>query len=200
MLFRMAVLALVLLTVSLSVANSQDGNPKPCMRAKHNNAHNVFLKRHLPDGVPSKTMDQNMWGALLRQIKTCGRPTQSFFQPHQRELVNRVCTRSGGKALSGNLCISKEPFNFVTVRLDMDEGLCGIRSVRNETKHIILGCDEVANVCQPVHFEGNPTSRVPSNNQPDCGDRSAGGSGSRVVFQHGLLIATFVVLVSILQC
>ncbi|XP_049336639.1 uncharacterized protein LOC125802481 [Astyanax mexicanus] len=197
---RMEVLVLVLVLMGVSVSGAVEGNPRPCMRAKHNNAHNVFLKRHLPDGVPLQTLDQNLWGALLRQIKTCGRPTQSFFHSSQRALVSSVCTRSGGKALSGNLCISKQPFNFVTVRLDVDEGTCGIRSVRNETKHIILGCDEIGNACQPVHFEGNPTSRVPNNNLPDCGDGSAGGSGSRLVLHHTLLISTLSVIASLIWC
>ncbi|KAL6489583.1 hypothetical protein MHYP_G00033240 [Metynnis hypsauchen] len=196
-LFMMAVLVLLLVTLGLSLTSAEDGNPKPCMRAKHNNAHNVFLKRHLPEGVPVNTMDQNIWGVLLRHIKTCGRPTQSFFHVSQRERVERVCTKSGGKALSGNLCISKEPFNFVTVRLNMDEGLCGIKSIRNETKHIILGCDEIGDACQPVHFEGNPTSKVPDNNQPDCGAASTRGSASRAFIHDAVLFITFIVFAAL---
>ncbi|KAI4895442.1 hypothetical protein NFI96_018728 [Prochilodus magdalenae] len=193
-LFGMAVLAFLLLTFGLSLASSQNTNPNSCMQAKHNNAHNTFLKRHLPEGVPVGTMDQNVWGKLLRQIKTCGRPTQSFFHSSQRELVEHVCTKSGGKAFSGNLCISKKPFNFITVRLNMDEGMCGIKSIRNETKHIILGCDKIENVCQPVHFEGNPTSREPDNNLPDCGEAATGGSGSRLFVHSAVLFTVFIAL------
>lgn len=190
---RMTLLTLILLTSVLSFCSSLDINPKPCMRGKHNNAHATFLKRHLPDGVPN-TWDQNVWNTLLRQIKTCGRPTQSFFYESDRERVNAVCTKAGGKQHSDNLCISKEKFSFVTVRVNVKEGLCGIRSIRNESKHIILGCDEIQDTCRPVHFEGNPEEITPSNNQPDCGDRSGSNSGFKAVVSKSLLIFTLVVL------
>ncbi|KAF7708426.1 hypothetical protein C0J45_3774 [Silurus meridionalis] len=171
-------IALLVLTTALSLCLSLDVNEKPCMRAKHNNAHATFLKRHLSDGLP-KTWDQNVWNALLRQIKTCGRPTQSFFHENDRERVNAMCTKSGGKQHFANLCISKEKFSFVTVRVNLHEGLCGIKSIRNETKHIILGCDDVADSCRPVHFEENPKVAMPSKNQPDCGE----SSGSNLMFK-----------------
>lgn len=192
---RMMLLPLVLLTSVLSLCSSVDVNPKPCMRAKHNNAHASFLKKHLPSGVP-KTWDQNVWNALLRQIKTCGRPTQSFFHEDDREHVNAVCTKAGGKQLRDNLCISKEKFSFVTVRVNVNEGLCGIKSIRNETKHIILGCDEIDNACRPVHFEGNPNNLTASNNQPDCGDRSGSSSGFKI--SKSLLVFTLFALIYIL--
>ncbi|XP_062847850.1 uncharacterized protein LOC134310234 [Trichomycterus rosablanca] len=188
---------LILLVSTLSLVSSLEGNPKPCMRAKSNNAHSVFLKRHLPDGVP-KTWDQNVWNTLLRQINTCGRPTQSFFHQNDRERVNAVCTKGGGKQLSGNLCISKEKFSFVTVRVDVGEGLCGIKSMRNETKHIILACDEVGDACRPVHFEGNPNSLVPNNNDRDCGEGSQPGSGFKAVISKSLVVFTLIVLTFIL--
>lgn len=194
---RMMFVTLILLTTVLSLCSSVDTNPKPCMRARYNNAHATFLKRHLPDGVP-KTWDQNVWNSLLRQIKTCGRPTQSFFHENDRERVNAVCTKAGGKQHSDNLCISKEQFSFVTVRVNVNEGLCGIKSIRNETKHIILGCDEVDNACRPVHFEGNPNSLTPSNNQPDCGERSGSSSGFKVAVSKSLIIFTVVSLTYIL--
>lgn len=192
---RMMLLPLILLTSVLSLCSSVEINSKPCMRAKSNNAHATFIKRHMPDGVP-KSWDQNIWNALLRQIKTCGRPTQSFFHESDRERVNAVCTKAGGKQHTDNLCISKEKFSFVTVRVNVNEGLCGIRSLRNETKHIILGCDEVENACRPVHFEGNPNSLTPSNNQPDCGDRSGSSSGFKV--SKNLLVFALVALTYIL--
>ncbi|KAG7335874.1 hypothetical protein KOW79_000567 [Hemibagrus wyckioides] len=194
---RMTVLTLILFTSVLSLCSSVDINQTPCMRAKYNNAHATFLKRHLPDGVP-KTWDQNVWNALLRQIKTCGRPTQSFFYENDRERVNRVCTKAGGKQYSNNLCISKEKFSFVTVRVNVNEGLCGIRSIRNETKNIILGCDMVQDTCRPVHFEGNPENLMPSNNQPDCGERSGPNSGFKVAMSKSLLVFTLLALMYIL--
>ncbi|XP_060776508.1 uncharacterized protein LOC132885987 [Neoarius graeffei] len=193
----MTLLTLILLASALSLCSSLEFNPKPCMQAKSNNAHAIFLKRHLPDGVP-KTWDQNEWNALLRQIKTCGRPTQSFFHESDRERVNAVCTKAGGKQLSGHLCISKEKFSFVTVRVNVDEGLCGIKRMSNETKHIILGCDEVKDMCRPVHFEGNPNNLMPSNNQPDCGEHSGSSTGFNAAMSKSLLVFTLVTLTCIL--
>ncbi|XP_060726394.1 uncharacterized protein LOC132845965 [Tachysurus vachellii] len=194
---RMTLLTLILLTSVFSFCSSVDVNPNPCMRAKNNNAHATFLKRHLPDGVP-KTWDQNVWNAMLKQIKTCGRPTQSFFYEDDRESVNAVCTKAGGKQHSDNLCISKKKFSFVTVRVNVQEGLCGIRSIRNETKHIILGCDKVQDTCRPVHFEGNPENLTPSNNKPDCGESSGSNSGFKVAMSKSLLVFTLVALTYIL--
>lgn len=192
----MNILSLIFLAFTLSLVSSLEGNTKPCMRAKNNNAHSVFLKRHLPDGVPTN-WDQNSWNMLLRQIKTCGRPTQSFFYQSDQERVNEVCTKAGGKQHAGNLCISKQKFSFVTVRVDVNEGLCGIKSLRNETKHIILACDKVGDECRPVHFEGNPNSLVPNNNNLDCGEDSRSGSGFKMIVSKSLVF-TLVILAYVL--
>ncbi|XP_026855053.2 uncharacterized protein LOC113570687 [Electrophorus electricus] len=190
----MAVLTFCLVACAFYLINELDGNSEPCMSAKHNNAHKVFLRRHIPEGVP-RTWDQNAWEAFLRKIKTCNRPTQSFFRSSERERVDEVCTKYGGKVLSGNLCISKEKFSFVTVRVNIDEGACGIRTIQNETKHIILACDEIGDVCQPVHFEGNPKATLPSNNAPDCWAHSGGSSGFQVALQEVFLVVVSVVMI-----
>lgn len=187
---------LVFLAFVLPQSHSVDPISKPCMPAKYNNAHNVFLKRHIPDGVP-KTWDQNAWESFLRKIQTCKRPTQSFFRASEKQRVENVCTNAGGKTMSGNLCISKEKFSFVTVRIDITEGACGIRNMRNETKHIILACEEIGDACQPVHFEGNPESRTPSNNQLDCGAMGSSGTKTTVINVLSFL-CTLLVMVYIL--
>ncbi|XP_050988453.1 uncharacterized protein LOC127179180 [Labeo rohita] len=171
---------LLLMAFVLPQSHSADTNSKPCMPARHNNAHNVFLKRHIPDDVP-RTWDNNAWETFLRKIKTCDRPTQSFFRASEKQRVENVCTKAGGKTLSGNLCISKEKFSFVTVRVNVNEGACGIRNINNETKHIILACEQIGDVCQPVHFEGNPQSTAPSNNQLDCGSKGSSGTKTTVI-------------------
>ncbi|KAL1259255.1 hypothetical protein QQF64_009832 [Cirrhinus molitorella] len=158
------------------------------MPARYNNAHTVFLKRHIPEEVP-KTWDNNAWESFLRKIKTCGRPTQSFFRASEKQRVENVCTNAGGKTLSGNLCISKEKFSFVTVRVETSEGACGIRNIRNETKHIILACEQIGDACQPVHFEGNPQSTAPSNNQLDCGSKGSSGTKTTVINVFTFLLA-----------
>uniref|UniRef100_A0A3P8S0T8 Uncharacterized protein n=1 Tax=Amphiprion percula TaxID=161767 RepID=A0A3P8S0T8_AMPPE len=67
-----------------------------------------------------------------------------------------LCTgaHGGGQVYRENLCISRQPFTFVTVR--SQPGTCSIRSVKAETKHLILACEVLENQCLPVHFEGNP--------------------------------------------
>lgn len=165
------------------------------MPAKYNNAHNVFLQRHIPGGVPN-TWDQNAWQAFLRKIQMCGRPTQSFFRASEKQRVDNVCTKAGGKTLSGNLCISKEKFSFVTVRVDTSEGACGIKTIRNESKHIILACEEIGDVCEPVHFEGNPNNEVPSNNQLDCGAQDRSGTKT-IGLNVMMLLFTLVALICI---
>uniref|UniRef100_A0AAY4C532 Ribonuclease A-domain domain-containing protein n=1 Tax=Denticeps clupeoides TaxID=299321 RepID=A0AAY4C532_9TELE len=145
----------------ISLASEADvRSPEPCMLTKHNQAHNTFLKRHVAEGAPS-TDDQNGWETFLRKSKFCHRPTQSFLPDSERERVNAVCA-SGGKLYKGNLCISKEPFSFITVRVE--QGTCGIRKVVRETKHLILACEKIENHCKPVHFEGNPENIKPDNN------------------------------------
>lgn len=166
------------------------------MPAQYNNAHNTFLKRHIPDGVP-QTSDQNAWQAFLRKIDMCGRPTQSFFRANERQRVDHVCTKAGGKTLSGNYCISKDQFSFVTVRVNNVEGACGISSIRNESKHIILACDDIGDVCQPVHFEGNPENKLPSNNQLDCGAKENAGTKT-IASNVMMLLFTLVALVYML--
>ncbi|XP_051576001.1 uncharacterized protein LOC127453577 [Myxocyprinus asiaticus] len=184
---------LLLLVFVFSMSHSVDRNSVPCMPAKYNNAHNVFLKRHIPEGVPN-TWDQNAWETFLRNIHTCTRPTQSFFRASEKQRVDNVCTKAGGKTLSGNLCISKDKFSFVTVRIDVTNGACGIRSMHNETKHIILACEEIGDFCQPVHFEGNPENTTPSNNLLDCGAKGSSGPKTTVL---NVLMLMLTLLVSI---
>ncbi|XP_038140330.1 uncharacterized protein LOC119783080 [Cyprinodon tularosa] len=147
-------------------------NDAPCQRSKWNNGYDTFIRRHLPPGTPT-SLDQNQWEKFIKGLGGCNRPTQSFLQPSELQKVKSVCSRGGGKVLKDNLCISKQPFTFVTVR--SEQGTCGIRSVREETKHLILACEVLENQCVPVHFEGNPTDKKPSNNARDCSDPQSRG-------------------------
>uniref|UniRef100_A0A3B4TT17 Si:dkey-237j11.3 n=1 Tax=Seriola dumerili TaxID=41447 RepID=A0A3B4TT17_SERDU len=112
-------------------------NDAPCQRGKWNNSYNTFVKRHIRSGTPT-SLDQNQWENYIRNNGGCERPTQSFLQPKDLERVKAVCTNSGGKRYKENLCISDQPFKFVTVR--SVQGTCGIKSVREESKHLILKC------------------------------------------------------------
>ncbi|KAK2844633.1 hypothetical protein Q5P01_011292 [Channa striata] len=141
-------------------------NDAPCLLSKWNNGFNTFVQRHLPSGTPT-SLNQNEWEKFIRS-KGCNRPTQSFLHPADLERVKEVCTNRGGKVYKENLCISKQPFTFVTVRSEM--GTCGIKSVQPETKHLILACERLDNHCLPVHFEGNPTNQKPDNNAKGCQD------------------------------
>uniref|UniRef100_A0A3Q4M8L7 Si:dkey-237j11.3 n=2 Tax=Neolamprologus brichardi TaxID=32507 RepID=A0A3Q4M8L7_NEOBR len=112
-------------------------------------------------GTPT-TLDQNEWFSYIKNIGDCSRPTQSFIDPKELKRVKAVCSKNGGKTYKDNLCISQQPFTFVTVRSVKDT--CGIKSVLKETKHLILACEVLDNECVPVHFEGNPTNLKPDNN------------------------------------
>ncbi|KAJ0066068.1 hypothetical protein NL108_001301 [Boleophthalmus pectinirostris] len=147
-------------------------NEAPCQLSKWNNGYRTFLKRHIRDGTP-QSLDQNEWEKYIRNNGGCDRPTQSFLSPKDLDRVKAVCSAKGGKVYKENLCISQEPFTFVTVR--SESGTCGIRSVRQEKKHLILACEVLDNLCVPVHFEGNPTDRRPSNNDPSCQDPQTRG-------------------------
>ncbi|KAK7878839.1 hypothetical protein WMY93_030865 [Mugilogobius chulae] len=147
-------------------------NEAPCQLSKWNNGFRTFLKRHIRDGTP-QTLDQNEWEKYIRNNGGCDRPTQSFISPDDLERVKAVCSSKGGKTYKENLCISHEPFTFVTVR--SEPGTCGIRSVKHEKKHLILACEVLDNTCLPVHFEGNPTDLKPNNNARGCVDPQSKG-------------------------
>lgn len=165
----------------------------PCLLSNRTTSYKTFLKRHILEGAPS-TDDQNAWEDLLRNKKFCFRPTQSFLPESERQRVEAVCTPAGGKTFRGNMCISKEPFSFITVRVE--HGTCGIKRIDRERKHLILACERFRNVCQPVHFEGNPQSLVPDQNRPDCGLGSPPrGSGHRAA--AGLVTMLSLLLVAL---
>lgn len=147
-------------------------NDAPCQRSKWNNGYSTFVRRHIRPGLPT-SLDQNEWESYIRKNGGCDRPTQSFLQPAQLDRVKAVCTKEGGKVYEENLCISDRPFTFVTVR--SEPGTCGIRSVREETKHLILACEVLENQCLPVHFEGNPKNLKPQNNARGCQDPQSRG-------------------------
>ncbi|XP_012721286.2 angiogenin [Fundulus heteroclitus] len=146
-------------------------NDAPCQLSRYNNGYQTFLKRHLPPGTPS-SLNQNEWEKFIKSLGGCDRPTQSFLHPDELDKVRSVCSSQGGKQLKDNLCISKQPFTFVTVR--SFQGTCGIKSITQETKHLILACEVLENQCVPVHFEGNSRNEKPSNNARDCQDPERG--------------------------
>lgn len=147
-------------------------NDAPCLPGKWNNAAQTFIMRHLPKGTPT-SLDQNQWEKFIKSLGGCDRPTQSFLHPDELEKVKSVCSSRGGKVLKDNLCISKQPFTFVTVR--SIQGTCGIKSITQENKHLILACEVLENQCVPVHFEGNSKDQKPSNNARDCQDPQTRG-------------------------
>ncbi|KAK5862241.1 hypothetical protein PBY51_017656 [Eleginops maclovinus] len=164
-------LSVFLLLVHQSFAK----NDAPCLLSNWNNAFNTFMKRHIRSGTPT-TLDQNQWMNYIRNNGGCSRPTQSFLHPNDLDKVKAVCTPKGGAVYKDNLCISWQPFTFITVR--SEQGTCGIKSIREETKHLILGCDKLSNQCLPVHFEGNPDNIKPGNNAKGCQDPSTGDAPS----------------------
>lgn len=136
----------------------------PCNNTSKLDSYTQFLYNHVHSGTP-ETLDQNKWQAFIKKIGTCNRTTQSFIPFDRKEQVNNVCSPSGGKAYDRNLCISKQTFFFTTVSLDNN---CVVKRVINERKHLILACNNVDNLCRPVHFEANPNDVGPDDKNPDC--------------------------------
>ncbi|XP_034467565.1 uncharacterized protein LOC117777127 [Hippoglossus hippoglossus] len=147
-------------------------NDAPCQKSKWNNGFNTFVRRHIRAGLPT-TLDQNEWENYIKNNGGCDRPTQSFLHTAELDRVKAVCTKAGGKTHKENLCISNQPFTFVTVR--SQQGTCGIRSILEESKHLILACEELENQCLPVHFEGNPGNVKPQYNSKSCQDPQSRG-------------------------
>ncbi|XP_061633111.1 uncharacterized protein LOC133479758 [Phyllopteryx taeniolatus] len=165
----MAALGFVFILVAciLLAHQTQARNDAPCQRSKWNNGYNTFVKRHIRTGLPT-SLDVDEWRSYIKNNGGCDRPTQSFLHPKDLDRVKAVCSNSGGKTFKDNLCISQEPFSFVTVR--SEQGTCGIRKIVQESKHLILACEVLENQCLPVHFEGNAISAKPSNNAKGCQD------------------------------
>uniref|UniRef100_A0A1A8F8J8 Ribonuclease A-domain domain-containing protein n=2 Tax=Nothobranchius korthausae TaxID=1143690 RepID=A0A1A8F8J8_9TELE len=161
--------ACVLLSMAVCLLLTQTTSAKndaPCQPSKWNNGYSTFLRRHLPSGTPN-TEDRAEWKKYIQSLGGCDRPTQSFLHPEDLEEVRSVCS-SRGKVLKDNLCISQQRFTFFTVRSEL--GTCGIKSIKKESKHLILACEVLENQCVPVHFEGNPEDLKPNNNARSCQD------------------------------
>lgn len=73
----------------------------------------------------------------------------------------------------GDLCISKKPFKFFTVKINNRKQ---VKKVKVENQHVILGCNKIKNECRPVHFEANKKYATPDNNKPDCSKAMANTS------------------------
>ncbi|XP_077381988.1 uncharacterized protein LOC144021756 [Festucalex cinctus] len=183
---------LVAACVLSSARQTRARNDAPCQPSKWNNGYNTFVKRHIRSGFPA-SRDAGEWGRYIKNNGGCDRPTQSFLDPRDLERVRAVCTSNGGKVFEDNLCISSEPFSFVTVR--SEPGTCGVRNVVRESKHLILACEVLENRCLPVHFEGNPKSVKPGNNARGCRDPDTRADATRPKMTWPwLLSAMFVVM------
>ncbi|XP_026855042.2 uncharacterized protein LOC113570681 [Electrophorus electricus] len=158
---------ILVLCFCASLASKLDysvNNQHPCMYSDKIHAYKDFLSKHVRADAPT-TLDQNKWQAFIQNIGTCNRPIQSFLPFTQKQEVDNVCSASGGKVYSGNLCISRQEFTFTTVYVDNN---CILRKVISERKYIILACDELQGYCRPVHFEANPGNVGPNPLWLDC--------------------------------
>uniref|UniRef100_A0A671M8E5 Si:dkey-237j11.3 n=1 Tax=Sinocyclocheilus anshuiensis TaxID=1608454 RepID=A0A671M8E5_9TELE len=94
---------LVILTLTLHASENKNG-------------YNTFLKRHVRNDTPTDLNKEN-WKKFINRISTWNRTIQSFFPFSEKDNVEAVCS-SGGKMFERNLCISKKPFSFITVKID----------------------------------------------------------------------------------
>uniref|UniRef100_A0A3Q1FN41 Ribonuclease A-domain domain-containing protein n=1 Tax=Acanthochromis polyacanthus TaxID=80966 RepID=A0A3Q1FN41_9TELE len=169
---RVLLFCLVFFLLKLQTSAKNDA---PCQPSKWNNGYKTFIKRHIRSGTPN-SYDEDEWKAYIKTHGGCDRPTQSFLLPKDLDRVRAVCSSGGGQVYQENLCISRQPFKFVTVRSEPQT--CSIRSVKAETKHLILACEVLENQCLPVHFEGNPEGLRPDNNARGCQDPDTRGDAA----------------------
>ncbi|KAA0703088.1 hypothetical protein E1301_Tti010804 [Triplophysa tibetana] len=163
--------AIIILLICLHLCTADLGimeiNRIPCA---HDNwsGNDRFMKHHLHPDTPTTT-DIEEWTKFIKKINCCSRVMQSFLNPEQTSKVEQVCTEAGGKVFqpNNNLCISKDKFTFIEVRVSSDE--CKVFKVSNVTQNIILGCDRFREKCLPVHFESNSNNKTPQKSDTNCG-------------------------------
>ncbi|KAM4601112.1 uncharacterized protein ACJ7VT_020940 isoform 1-T2 [Polymixia lowei] len=172
------VLALVSLSVCLSIHLAY-ANWAPCLPAEFIDGYSVFLKRHLPSDTPS-TLNHEDWEVYLKQHTDCDKSLQSFLSPDDRNGIEDICRPHAGKQQSGNYCISKNNFTFISVHSEL--GTCIIRNVTMVTQHVIVACDMVDQFCRPTHLEENRKGLVPRQEDPDC------ARAETVMMDHGFIM------------
>ncbi len=163
----------IILTVVLNTCVSEldTWNPsQPCTEAKNQGPYETFLNHHLRKDAP-KDLKKGNWQKFINKINTWDRPIQSFFPFSEASRVLAVCS-SGGKMYEGNLCISKKPFKFFTVKINKKKKQ--VKRVEVQEQPVILGCDKIKNL--PIHFEANINDAVPDDNKPDCNKAMANSS------------------------
>lgn len=166
----MAAIIILLICLHLCTADLgiMESNRFPCGPSKNWSGLDRFKQHHLHQDTPTTT-DIEEWTKFIRKINSCSRVMQSFLNPEQTSKVNQVCTEAGGKVFqpNKNLCISKNKFTFIEVRMSFDG--CKVFKVSNVTQNIILGCDKLRDKCLPVHFESNSHNVTPQKNHTNCG-------------------------------
>lgn len=166
----MAVIIILLIGLHLCTADVGilEVNPRPCAPSNNWSGPDRFNRHHLRPDTPTTTEIEN-WSTFLKEIYSCSRDMQSFLSHEQKKKVDDVCTEAGGKVYerNTNLCISKNKFNFIEVRVKSDE--CKVFKVSNVTQHIILGCDKFRDKCLPVHFQSNSKNLIPQDSDRNCG-------------------------------
>lgn len=154
--------ALLAACLSIDLASA---NGYPCLPAEFIHGYRDFLKHHLASDTPSG-LDHAAWEAYLKKTTECSRSLISFLYPTDRNKVEDICTPAAGKQQSGNYCISKNKFTFISV--DNEFGTCIVRNVSMVTQHIIVACDMVDDMCRPTHLEENRNGLVPRQQDPPC--------------------------------
>lgn len=161
----LSLMAITALTLHTGLCELDMQHPKmPCTPAKNMNAYNSFLKKHIRDDFPTDLKKDN-WKKFIKRIGTWDRPVQSFFPLSLKNNLTDVCS-SGGKMYRGNLCISKKPFSFITVKIDIMTKT--IKTVERLKNYVILACDRFGNKCLPDHFEANTKNIQPNTKKPNC--------------------------------
>ncbi|KAA0712456.1 hypothetical protein E1301_Tti012943 [Triplophysa tibetana] len=150
---RLVVLLILFITLMFS-----DGDP--CQSRWHNNAYNVFQNRHILR-FQFDRHSPNAWENYLTRTNLCGRKLiQSFVRKDDELRIRKICTRRGFR-YRDNLCISSKRVKVYFVNSTLNNGHCHVHHLSYRSKYVIVACENVANICLPVHYHGQTFTPPP---------------------------------------
>lgn len=98
--------------------------------------------------------------SYLQMHGLCGRtPVQSFIDAPLGQ-VQQICSPAG-RLVYANLCISSLSMNVYDVYSSFST-FCSVQVVLNLPQYVIVACDNVGNLCLPVHYQKNG-GQIPGN-------------------------------------
>uniref|UniRef100_A0A096LSP1 Ribonuclease A-domain domain-containing protein n=1 Tax=Poecilia formosa TaxID=48698 RepID=A0A096LSP1_POEFO len=149
------VILLIAVMCSCAVGDEDLHNGHPCQPTNKPQAFKKFEKNHiLPENFDTNSKSE--WESHIQSLDRCGKPTQTFFEHSNRDLVVKICNGNGWNQ-QDNLCTSKITLPVYVVKV------CRVKTTPRKTEqNVTVACDKVGNRCLPVHYEPKPQT----NKQP----------------------------------